>query len=150
MDIKAATPTSLPLQTINSSSSVIGIGPGQSLQQRSSTDSYSNDDYIKHGGSLHIPNSNQSTHQTMSKQQVTSNVTLPHSNPHLSRFNNPRGGSMYSFSASPSPSAADQHLESVGTGRNNSISSQTPSAATTGGQPSRTISATFSGMGTHV
>ena len=145
------------MQGINGSSSVIGIGPGQSLQQRDlSTNQY--------GGSLQRPNNNAAILQTNVHHNPNSlqgpNVkTLP-LNPHLNRFNNTQAqpNTMCSFSTTPYQQTINNNSVSSSNSVLNNSSSQTPTPppapAGTVQQLQNTsraaIASTFSGMGTHV
>ena len=131
--------------TMNGYSSIIGIGPGQSLQQR--------DNYLtgKYCGSLQRPNNSTPLQTNIHPNpHGPSAKTLPH-NPNLNRFNNQsQPKSLYSFSSSP-PNT-DQQL---GVTKNNSTSSQTPTppppVVTVQQLPtSKAMATTFAGMGTHV
>lgn len=133
----------------NGSSSIIGIGPGQSLQQRenSATNQYF--------GSLQRPNNNVSLQtQVNSTCQNSSTKTLP-MNPHLNRFHNLNqpNGMMHSnnYTAIPLTSNQQGNLNKT-ISLNNSASSQTPTPP----PPEMTVKqlptsqSTFAGMGTHV
>ena len=133
---------------VNGSSSVIGIGPGQSLQQR---DTPSNNRCF---GSLQRPTNMSSTINQNS--QETSANTLP-LNQHLNRLNNlhhPNSVSLYSHNSPPTSCTTIQQQLAANTTNslNNSSSSQTPTPPPPGvtGQQLPPSKVTFSGMGTHV
>ena len=136
---------------MNGSSSVIGIGPGQSLQQR--------DNYLanKYCGSLQRPNNSTSIQTNIHPNpHGASAKTLPH-NPHLNRVNNQsQPNSMYSFNSSlVHPNTDQQPGVNTNTLVKNTSSSQTPTppppVVTVQQLPtSKSMATTFSGMGTHV
>ena len=133
----------------NGSSSIIGIGPGQSLQQRE------NPATNQYFGSLQRPNNNISLQtQVNSICQNSSTKTLP-MNPHLNRFNNLNqpNGMIHSNNYTAIPLTPNQQGNLNKTiSLNNSASSQTPTPP----PPEMTVKqlptsqSTFSGMGTHV
>ena len=125
---------------ISGSSSIIGIGPGHSLQQ------------VTNFGTLNRPNSSyQSEMNSINKDSGANGLPL---NSHITRFNNQnQPNALYQIRPPTIPSVTDeQSCQNKSDSFNNSAASQTPSPP----PPIVTVQhlpatkTTFSGMGTHV
>ena len=136
---------------MNGSSSVIGIGPGHSLQHR---DNALTDNYC---GSLQRPNNLSSARTNFYPTlQGTNAKTLPHNSQIINHLNNQtQPQSMYSFHSPSLPPNIEELDANERNVVNVSTLSQTPTPLPPVGTvkqipTSKAMATTFSGMGTHV